>query len=82
MDSLLETLKDSSYLETDNSIARFFIFLLISGFLSILLGALTLKIILMGSEQSDFSNFLIIKRFICSFGKVPENDRIQNFSPY
>jgi len=39
-------------------------------FLSILLGALTLKIILMGSTQVDFSNFLIIKRFSVLFAPI------------
>ena len=54
----------------NNDIKRDVALLYFAHFLSILLGALTLKVILMGSTQADFSNFLIIKRFSVLFAPI------------
>ena len=54
----------------NNDIKRDVALLYFAHFLSILLGALTLKVILMSSTQADFSNFLIIKRFSVLFAPI------------
>ena len=54
----------------NNDLKKDIALLYFAHFLSILLGALTLKVILMGSTQVDFSNFLIIKRFSVLFAPI------------
>ena len=57
-------------MKNDNNLKKDVVLLYFANFLSILLGALTLKIVLMGSTQVDFSNFLIIKRFSVLFAPI------------
>tara|TARA_B100000941_G_C28497602_1_gene551958 strand:- start:448 stop:1974 length:1527 start_codon:yes stop_codon:yes gene_type:complete len=54
----------------NNDIKKDIAILYFAHFLSIFLGALTLKVILMASTQTDFSNFLIIKRFSVLFAPI------------